>query len=298
MNIVHFGEGACEKTRRYLDSYIDNELLVETNHEVLRHLESCASCSAEVDARTRLRSRLKTAVQSQTVPPDLQVRVRERIHAHSRRPEWIFGWSRWAAAAAMAVLVIAAGIGTWRANHLPPLPGLGDRPAQDSYISRISETISSVLSPGLKDHVHCSVFRKYPKNAPTLEQMAKSMGQSYGPLVQLVKANVPDQYRIIMAHQCGYKGRRYVHLTMSDGVHLISLVIARKQEGETLEMLQPALRPGGIPVYQAAAERFEVAGFETARYLAFVVSDMRGGQNLQIAGGLAPAVHNFLATLA
>ena len=298
MNIVHFGEGACEKIRRYLDSYVSSELLVETNHEVLRHLENCPSCSAELETRTRLRSRLKAAVQSQAVPPDLQVRVRDRIRARSRRPAWMFGWTRWAAAAAMAVLVVAVGIGTWSSHRLQPLPPLTDRPWQDAYILKISQTITSMLSPGLKDHVHCSIFRKYPKNPPTLEQMAEKMGPSYGGLVQLVKANVPDQYRIVMAHQCGYKGRRYVHLTLHDGDHLISLVIARKQEGETLEKLQPALRPNGIPVYQSAAERFEVAGFETDQYLAFVVSDLRGGRNLQIAGSLAPAVHKFLASLA
>ena len=39
MNRIQFGEGACEKIRQYLDSYVSNELLVETNHEVLRHLE-------------------------------------------------------------------------------------------------------------------------------------------------------------------------------------------------------------------------------------------------------------------
>lgn len=62
-------------------------------------------------------------------------------------------------------------------------------------------------------------------------------------------------------------------------------------------MPSPALRPSGIPVYQSAAERFEVAGFETDQYLAFVVSDMRGGRNLQIAGSLAPPVHHFLASI-
>ena len=51
MNRVQFGEGDCDKTRKYLDSYISNELLVETNHEVLRHLESCPACSAELDTR-------------------------------------------------------------------------------------------------------------------------------------------------------------------------------------------------------------------------------------------------------
>ena len=42
---------ACDQTRKYLDSYISSELLVETNHELLRHLEACAACSAEADAR-------------------------------------------------------------------------------------------------------------------------------------------------------------------------------------------------------------------------------------------------------
>ena len=27
---------ACEETRKYLDSYVSSELLVETNHELLR----------------------------------------------------------------------------------------------------------------------------------------------------------------------------------------------------------------------------------------------------------------------
>ena len=294
MNIVQFGEGACEKTRRYLDSYISNELLVETNHEVLRHLEKCPSCSSELESRTRLRGHLKAAVQRQSVPPDLQVRVREQIRSRSARPQWMSAWTRWAVAAA-AVLVVA--IGTWRIGARETLPPLTDRPAQDRYILKISQRISAVLGVGLKDHVHCSVFRKPSAHPPTLEQMAKSMGPSYAGLVQLVRTNVPDEYRVVMAHQCGYKGRRYVHLTLQNGDHLISLVIARKQDGETLQSLVPALRPSGIPVYQSAAERFEVAGFEAGQYLAFVVSDMRGGRNLQIAGSLAPAVHGFLSSL-
>lgn len=38
MDLIHFNEKMCEKIRRYFDSYLDNELLVETNHEVLPHL--------------------------------------------------------------------------------------------------------------------------------------------------------------------------------------------------------------------------------------------------------------------
>lgn len=294
MKIVHFGESACEKTRRYLDSYISNELLVETNHEVLHHLEGCPDCAAELDNRSRLRARLKSAVESQAVPPDLQVRIRARIRERSAHSAW-FESTRWATAAAVAAMLLVT-LGVWGVRRGANLPPLTDRPAQDSYILKISQTISSMLSPGLKDHVHCSIFRKYPEHPPTLEEMAKNLGPAYGGLVQLVRSNVPDEYRIVMAHQCGYKGRRYVHLTLRNGAHLISLVIAKKQDGETLQKLSPALKPSAIPVYQSEAERFEVAGFETDQYLAFVVSDMRGGRNLQIASSLAPAVHKFLAS--
>ena len=37
MNRPQFGESACEKTRRYMDAYLSNELLVETTHDLLQH---------------------------------------------------------------------------------------------------------------------------------------------------------------------------------------------------------------------------------------------------------------------
>ena len=100
---------ACDQTRKYLDSYVSSELLVETNHELLRHLESCASCSAEADARVRLRARLKAAVQNQDVPPELPALIRQRIRERESRPAFGAGWTRWAMAAA-ASLVIGAGL--------------------------------------------------------------------------------------------------------------------------------------------------------------------------------------------
>ena len=49
-----------------------------------------------------------------------------------------------------------------------------------------------------------------------------------------------------------------------------------------------------MPVYQAAADRYQVAGFEAGDFLAYVVSDLKGEANLQIASTLAPAVREFL----
>src|SRR5512133_1263549 len=100
MNRVTFGESACGRTRKYLDSYISNELLIETNHEVLRHLESCPECSAEADARSMLRGRLKTAVRSQSMPVELPAKIRETIRARESRNASAWTMWRWPAAAA------------------------------------------------------------------------------------------------------------------------------------------------------------------------------------------------------
>jgi len=293
MNVISFGDGACEKTRRYMDSYISNELLVETNHEVLRHLENCPSCSAEVDARSRVKARLKAAVESQEAPADLAGKIRRQIH-QGQSKSLPAAWHLWAIAAAAVVLL---SIGIWVTRTRTYMPEVADRRGQDVFIQKVSQTVSKVLRVGLGDHIHCAVFRKYPKNPPALAQMAESMGPTFQGLVPLVKASVRNRYRIIMAHQCSYSGRHFVHVTLTDGSNLMSIVIARKELGESLEGLSPSIRASGVPVYQTVAERYEVAGFETSQYLAFVVSDLNAGNNLDMASHLAPAVHDFLARL-
>jgi anti-sigma factor (TIGR02949 family) len=296
MNRIQFGQGGCEKALRYLDAYISNELTVETNHEVLRHLEGCPGCSAELYTRTRLRSRLKTAVQAQSVPAELQVRIREQIR-NGRSGNWLSfewlqtgGW-RWAGAMAAGLVV---GVGLWINQSAEKMPALADRPAQNAYITRVSANLAAVLKVGLGDHIHCSIFRKYPKETPPVEKMESDLGPTYAGLLPVVRAAVPEGYRVIMAHQCSYAGRKFIHLTFEKDGGLLSLVIARKQDGEALAGLLPATEASGMPIYQSAAGRYEVAGFEAGSYFAYVVSELRSKANLQIATNMAAGVHDFL----
>jgi anti-sigma factor (TIGR02949 family) len=295
MNRIRFGEGGCEKTRKYLDAYISNELLVETNYEVLRHIESCPACAAEVDTRLRLRSQLKAAVNAQTAPPELQVRIREQIRT-SRSESWVHlgwlraGWPRWAGAT--AALVVATGL--WVNYSTDRMPALSDRPGQNTYITRISANLAAVLKVGLGDHIHCSIFRKYPKERPPVEKMEAALGPAYAGLLPVVRTAVPEGYKVIMAHQCSYAGRKFVHLTLEKDGGLLSLVVARKQTGESLNGLSPAAAASEVQIYQSAAGRYQVAGFEAGNFFAYVVSELRNKENLQIAASVAPAVREFL----
>jgi hypothetical protein len=170
----------------------------------------------------------------------------------------------------------------------------GDRPAQNAYIQKISSRMPAVLKAEMADHVHCAFFRKKEKTVPSPAEMEKELGPSYQGLLPAVAATIPDGYRIVMAHHCSYQTRQFVHLTLENDGNLISLVIARKQDGESFAGLAPTATHDGIPMYQSAAGRFQVAGFEAGQFLAYIVSDLKGKANLEVASALAPRIHELL----
>src|SRR5260370_13256958 len=68
MDIVNFGRGCCEIVRWYMDSYISNELLIESNHEILLHVEERSDGLRELEIRLRIRASLPIAVLQGPVP--------------------------------------------------------------------------------------------------------------------------------------------------------------------------------------------------------------------------------------
>lgn len=104
MNIVRFEQKNCIRIRAFLDSYINDELLVETTHEVLRHLTSCRDCGEELRHRQDMKSLLKRAVMREATPDGLETRIEKSIR---RKP--YDNWARWtlAVAAGLAMLLAA-----------------------------------------------------------------------------------------------------------------------------------------------------------------------------------------------
>jgi hypothetical protein len=294
MKIVNFGQSNCERVRRYLDSYISNELLVESNLEVLRHIEQCSACSQELETRVRIRASLQAAARREDVPPGLEQKIRREIRERSPVRLWPFAFSlRWmSAVAALLLISTAIWIVLRSRRELSPQE-------QNAYIGRISARLSTILQVGLRDHVHCAVFRKYPKDPPAFAEMARDLGSQYAGLVSLVKARVPDEYRVIMAHRCSVQGRNYVHLVLRGPSSLLSLIITKKNPGESFPAarLAPVLEASGVPVYRAGASKFQVAAFESQAYLAFIISDLPEKTNLQLAAALAPPVREFLSQM-
>jgi len=272
MNVINFEQKACERIRRYLDSYLSNELLVETNHEVLKHLESCQSCAEALAVRTRVKNLLREAVQREVAPAALREKVQRKLRSSPVQTNWVL-------AAVAAALVISFGgwsLFRWAGTRNAPEP------------------LAAVLQVGLKDHIHCAVGKWWRGRSLNPQEL----GPDYIGLLPVVEQKVPPDYQVKIAHRCSVDGREYVHLILQKEEKILSLVITKKNGASFPRSgLAPALHTAGILLYEAQLQGYEVAGFETRDYLAFVVSDLNRGDNLQIVSNLTPSVHGFLAKL-
>jgi len=57
------------------------------------------------------------------------------------------------------------------------------------------------------------------------------------------------------------------------------------------------MRASGIPIYRARQGSLEVAGFESDKYLAYVVSNLDRATNLNVTSVMAPVIYSHLHNL-
>jgi anti-sigma factor (TIGR02949 family) len=84
MKVIGFERNYCKKIARLLDSYLNNELLVETIHEVLKHIRGCPDCSEALSASERVRAILQTAVRREAAPLALREKIKRSIRWASK----------------------------------------------------------------------------------------------------------------------------------------------------------------------------------------------------------------------
>jgi len=262
---------ACDKLGGQLDLYLSHELAEEARLEVERHLESCPACAAELETRARVRAQLQAAVRATPVAAGLEARVRRAVRTPATRPRT----GLYAVAAAAAVVICVALVSFLRTKHNP----------EEAILAKTPKHLATLLNVGLRDHLHCAVFRKYSKQPEPAQQMAAELGPEYAGLVPLIQAKLPAGFEMIQAHHCTAGGRQYTHFIIAGGGKLVSLILTRARPDESMS--------NGI--YQAGVDRFQVVGFETQDLLAYVISDLDAQQNLRWTANLASAVRQYVA---
>src|SRR5205085_2309406 len=99
-------------------------------------------------------------------------------------------------------------------------------------------------------------------------------------------------------HRCSFKKRDYIHLILKNQEKIMSLVLTRKNGEEFAKAaLGNVIEAAGIRMHSDHLDDYEVTGFETRDYFAFVVSNMDKQENELVASNLAPTVRDYLAKM-
>jgi len=293
MNVLNFNDRSCERYRRYFDAYLDNELLVETNQDVLQHVMSCTDCTRILESRARMKQLVRNAVTNEQAPLELAEALRERFRTE-RRSFFAYDTARWMMAAAAVLLLAIGGVAALQWGRIIQFRG------DDGVFQTVSTRVQEILRIGLVDHVHCAILSERWKQFISFDEMKADTGRSaLGPdfidLVPAVQAKLGAGYKIVEGHRCTANHRQYIHLILIGNKTILSLVITEKRNESFTQAGAPAvMNASGIPIYRDRQGILEIAGFESGKYLAYVVSNLDRDSNLNVASVMAPIVYSHL----
>ena len=234
----------CQHVREVMDSYLSEELSVESNHGVLRHVSQCRDCAAELRRRRQLRALL---LETLDVAVDAD-RARTRItHAMDRE---LRSWVRVARLGAVAATLVAAVAAVYWAS------GRVDAAAYDDSAG---DHIACALT--YPDGTSYDELRAAQNLESPFEHIVDAVGLSYGP------------YHVIDAHMCPYKGRNYAHVVIRGGGQTLSLFAERAERGALPDTPTTVLAGAAVDVHATTRLGYRISAVATRDHRLFLVSE-------------------------
>lgn len=281
-----------------MDSYISDELLVETNHEVLRHLENCPDCRREMAARRALNLWVRNAVRSADearIDPAFSMRVAAGLRETALRPGiWDFFNPRIAALSFACIVILGFGAIVWfnRANSSPNTEEAQNLTANNVNSSDLEKAVrvswDEMTSHAVGDHKNCAVEFHLAEEPISLDEAAviygafnKDLDKTVDAALQaMFKGDAKNGIKFLEAHSCIFEGRRFAHIVMRHKGRIVSVLVTDTD------------LPAGSDEIQTAHfdETLNASGFHIGHHAVFVVSELPDAENMTIARTLIPAI--------
>ncbi len=304
----------CSDFHKIVDSYLGDELLIETNHEVIAHLEACSACRRELAARRELRVQLRAAFASSAAlqpSPAFTNRLRAQLRAKALHETTTVTWGQWMAIAASVLLILTVGLLATRQTTPNPsielvdsergnqneamrleLPSPQPKASSDAVNLFMAETAE--LAAG--DHRDCAVDYKLAEEPMPLEEAGRRYDRAYVNLVSAVMSQrnqLAGGVRFVEAHSCVFNGKRLGHIILKEGNHLVSVLVTDLDNApsEIAAQSSPEVRQ---VIVNSSVEGYQVSYLATAKHGIFIVSDLEAARNSQIATILAPSVYEHV----
>jgi len=227
-----------------MDSYLSEELSVETNHGVLRHVAECRDCAAELKRRQRLRALLSETLDVAVDADRVRARISQAVDREQR------SWQRVARFGGVAAALVAAvAVAYWAGRRV-------DAAAYDD---------------SAEDHIACALA--YPPSAAyDPDRAAQSLASPFEHIVDAVGLS-HGIYHVIDAHMCPYKGRNYAHLVIRGDGQTLSLFAERAERGVLPDTRTTVLPGETLDVHATMRLGYRISALATREYRLFLVSE-------------------------
>ena len=307
----------CQQFREMLDSYISGELLVETNHDFLRHLENCPACRQELKARRQLRLQLRSAVintPDAKINPAFAARLEARLRQQALSPQ-VGWWKRLVGNASFsnpklllafaASLVFTIGCGLFLIKYQSNSTNEDSVAANNQPDKLISPTESpsplgeilqaawhEMANLALGDHKNCALEFKLKDKPITLTEASKKYGKFnenlnqvvIEPLREVFPEKSADEIKLLAAHSCIFNGHRFAHIVLRQREHTFSVLVTNSDLPNNV----------GEEIISHTTDGYQIAGFRTKSHFVFVVSDATPAENDGIIRTIAAPVKKHL----
>lgn len=255
----------CRDVLELADSFLCDELLTETNHQILRHLETCPACRREVDDRRRLRNALRSAFTSaEALQPDagfsgrLRAQLRE---ASAQRSRTVSFPRRWLALAAGVLLT--AGLG-----------GV-------LFLRESTATTAALVRDAVGDHRNCALKFRLVRMPVPLEEAARRFDSAYRLLNDAPADDVAapgGPVRVVDRHSCAYDGRRFGHVVLQYRGRLVSLLMTADEAATAAPAANAVPHQIGGPI-----DGLSVVSVEGSRHAIMLVGDLSAGELTELS---------------
>ena len=253
----------CRDFKEIADTYLSDELLVETNHEVFRHLENCAACRQELNARREIRAQLRKAVLSDeesTINPIFANKLKFNLREQNKQSTW-FNWKFLTPLLASFALVFSFGL-FWLNNKISE--------------SQFVKNQHSFAEQALNRHEDCGI--KHVK-----EWMAKA-DQVETDKVSFVKSLANSETKILSVHDCEFEGKHFTHYILQQKENLISVLQTESEKSSAPNTDKED------SIISEKEGKFQIASFEETGKRIFVVSELAEAENLNLARTLSNSI--------
>lgn len=247
----------CKDFREIADTYLSDELLVETNHEVFQHLENCANCRQELSTRREVRERLRVSIKKSSefqMNPAFANRLKNNLHDEAFKQKSWFSWK--ILTPILATLLIAITLSF----------ALFYRQNQVDFLTDLSHK-------AINRHEDCGLYH--------LKEWEEQIGKIPAEQTSFIKSLQDNDTQILEAHDCEFEGKRFTHYVLRRNGKVISVL-------KTASENYLAANTNEENAIVCKKEKgLQMSSFQLKSEMVFVISDMSEEDNLKIARQLS-----------